>query len=624
MCQLSTEREALNSTTRSYWLVLVIVWAISVAYMAMHLNRGWIPSDEGTLGQSAQRVLNGDLPQRDFDDYTGGLTFVNALAFHELGVSLASMRIVLFVFFVTWVPAVFYISSRFGSPYSTGAITLLAVAWSVPNYPAAMPSWYNLFFATFGAAALIRYLDRGSRRWLYVAGICGSLSILVKITGVYYITGVLLFFVFREQVSTNEENRDSSTHAHFYSTTVAVTLSAFLVLLFKMIHEIPSIRGFIFFVAPEFGLVALLLAREFSGIAGSERERFTALLRMCIPFGVGIAIPIMLFLFPYVLSGSVHDLMHGLVSASSRAIHFTAFGPEDPRTMIEIFPFVLPVILAYKSRRLGRAISGIILALFASIVLILSTRSKVVYSLGWRSLATSIPALVMAGIAILWYSCAKKKMSVVRQQQIMLIMCVATLCSLVQFPLSVPIYFCYDAPLVILFAVAVFASVGRPPRFALGVLTVFYLLFAVLRMTPSFLNYMGWQYAADSQTQQLTIARAGGLRVEPSDADLYDKLIPLVQSHAASKFIYAAPDCPEVYFLSGLRTPSRHFFEFAEDPVRHTEVVLNQIDSLHINLVAINLDPKSAHPMDAELRSDLEKRFPHGTDVGHFEVRWKE
>src|SRR6266481_2509545 len=101
--------------TRTHLLVFLVISAISIGYMATHLKRGWVPHDEGTLGQSAERVLNGELPHRDFDDYTGGLTFVHALAFRALGINSGSMRIVLFVFFVPWVPAVFYVASRFCS-----------------------------------------------------------------------------------------------------------------------------------------------------------------------------------------------------------------------------------------------------------------------------------------------------------------------------------------------------------------------------------------------------------------------------------------------------------------------------------------------------------------------------
>ena len=139
-----------------FWHLLVIVWVLSVVYVAVNLKHGWIPHDEGAFSQSAERVLNGELPHRDFDEtYTGGLTFANALAFRVFGVNLASLRFVLFAFFVAWIPAVYYVASRFAGAYVSAGVTLLAVAWSVPNYSAAVPSWYCLFFAVFGAAALL-------------------------------------------------------------------------------------------------------------------------------------------------------------------------------------------------------------------------------------------------------------------------------------------------------------------------------------------------------------------------------------------------------------------------------------------------------------------------------------
>lgn len=158
-----------------FWHMLLIVWVLSAVYVAVNLKHGWIPHDDGAFAQSAERVLNGELPHRDFDEiYTGGLAFANALAFRVLGVNLASLRIVLFAFFVAWVPAVFYIASRFAGAYVSAGLTLVAVAWSVPNYSAAVPSWYNLFFAIFGTAALLRYIDTRNRRWLFVAGVCGG------------------------------------------------------------------------------------------------------------------------------------------------------------------------------------------------------------------------------------------------------------------------------------------------------------------------------------------------------------------------------------------------------------------------------------------------------------------
>src|SRR5215212_5778968 len=77
-------------------LVLLVVLAISVAYVGRHLSRGWMPFDDGALAQSAERLLQGELPHRDFDDpYTGGLAFLNAGAFRLFGLTLWSMRLAL-------------------------------------------------------------------------------------------------------------------------------------------------------------------------------------------------------------------------------------------------------------------------------------------------------------------------------------------------------------------------------------------------------------------------------------------------------------------------------------------------------------------------------------------------
>jgi len=148
---VSWGRPEISST--KWRFVLLVVWGISAIYSLHFIDRGWVPHDEGALAHSAERVLAGELPHRDFDEvYTGGLTYLHALAFQTLGTNLLSARFVLFFFFLTWVPALYYIASRFASPLPAGGAVLLAVTWSLPNYFAAIPSWYNLFFATFGMA----------------------------------------------------------------------------------------------------------------------------------------------------------------------------------------------------------------------------------------------------------------------------------------------------------------------------------------------------------------------------------------------------------------------------------------------------------------------------------------
>ena len=243
------EHSFLHNPKTAGRLLFLMVFLLSALYAAKDLKRGWIPSDEGTFGQSAERVLQGELPHKDFDEgYTGGLTYLHALAFRVRGTNLASLRYVLYLFFLAWVPAIYLAALRFVSSPVASAVTFLAVAWSIPNYSAPMPSWYNLFFATFGLVSILRYIETGNRRWLFIAGLCGGLSFLFKQTGLYFIAGVLLFLVFREQVAPG--NRSSrNTETVLYRIFLVSSLFLYEALLVNLLRRTHSTKTFLYFSA---------------------------------------------------------------------------------------------------------------------------------------------------------------------------------------------------------------------------------------------------------------------------------------------------------------------------------------------------------------------------------------
>ena len=71
--------------------------AASIAYLVDFIPRGWVPHDEGMIGQSAERVMNGETPHVDYEEpYTGGLTFLYAAVFRIFGVNLLFVRYALF------------------------------------------------------------------------------------------------------------------------------------------------------------------------------------------------------------------------------------------------------------------------------------------------------------------------------------------------------------------------------------------------------------------------------------------------------------------------------------------------------------------------------------------------
>lgn len=141
-------------------LVCAVVIGLCLSYAATTLDRGWVPHDTGQLGQTAERVLQGELQHRDFDEpYTGGLGCLNALAMELFGVRAESIRWMLFAYFALFLGAVYWIARRISSITTTVLVTMLCAALCIPVYAEGLPSWYNLFFATLATAALLRHLE---------------------------------------------------------------------------------------------------------------------------------------------------------------------------------------------------------------------------------------------------------------------------------------------------------------------------------------------------------------------------------------------------------------------------------------------------------------------------------
>jgi hypothetical protein len=600
------------------------VLAISAAYVAWHLGRGWMPFDDGALAQSAERLLQGELPHRDFDDvYTGGLAVLNAAAFRMLGTTLWSLRLVLFAVFLAWVPAVNAIAARFVRPIAAAMVTLLAVVWSLPNYTAAMPSWYNLFLATFGVAALFRYLEDGRSRWLVLAGVMGGLSFLVKVVGLYYVAGVLLFLVFHAHANARGETgagaRRSRGYALFVTGALVLFVAALVMLVRRQLHAAEVVQ----LVLPGALIAALLVRNEWTLPAGGDRSRFRGLGTLIVPFLLGVALPIALFLVPYALSGALGAFAYGVFVLPMKRFGVAGVPAPPLWTMFALVPLALGVLFAGRlGARLRRVELGVVVAALA-LLLVATGRSDPLYRAVWYSVRSLLPALAILGVGILWRVRAVDREMPLLRAQVLLLLSVTALCSLVQFPYAVPNYFCYVAPLVALLAVALYPHL-RPIRRAVGLAVVtFYVAFAVLRVNDSTLNAMGITYGPYHPTMPLALARGGGLRIPRDQAMVYQRLAPMLQHRAQGGYTWASPDAPELYFLTGLRNPTRSLFEFFDDTTGRTARVLTALDTRGVTAVVLNARPAFSPALPDALVDALEARYPYAANVGPYQLRWR-
>jgi len=604
-------------------VIFIIIWSTSVLYTFGFVNRGWIPHDEGTLAQSAERLLLGELPHRDFDEvYTGGLSYLYATAFKFWGVNLTSIRYVFFAFFFGFVAAFYALAVRFVSPLAAGAFTLLGVVWSVPNYFAGIPSWYNLFFAIFGTLSLIRHIESPQRKWLIAAGLCGGFSVLAKVSGVFYIAAAFLFLMYREQRLTQEAALDQEKQsAGFFVLKILFGL-LFIGFLLVLIKPQLGPSEFINLMLPVVSVWAFLIWSEWTFRRGPLTGRLKILLRLLLPYCVGVLIPIAVFLIPYIQTGSIESLVNGVFTIPQKRFDRASIRFPAVWSFATAIPFSVLLLARFGSTCNRRFEKLVEIILLSALGVTLSLANYVpVYALIWYS-ARSLFVIGILGTSWALFT-FDRQWSAAQSQMILLLGAMAALVSWVQFPFADAIYFCYAAPLGIL-ALGVLAALRRPSPdlIHIGVFG-FYLLFAVIWNNTGYVWYLGEGYLAYKPTKVLELDR-GGIRVGKEDNRLYTELIDLIEEkHGTSPYIYAAPDCPEVYFLSGLRNPTRKFFDFFSTSENDPETIAEMLDKKRIKVVVINHKPHFSAPLYPDMIELLERHFPQSRDLEKFTVRWR-
>ena len=98
---------------------------------------------------------------------------------------------------------------------------------------------------------------------------------------------------------------------------------------------------------------------------------------------------------------------------------------------------------------------------------------------------------------------------------------------------------------------------------------------------------------------------------------------PMLRARAKGGYTWASPDCPEVYFLSGLKNPTRTLFDFFDDTTGRTPRILEALEKHGVTVIVLNAGPAfSVLPPD-DLVAELERRYPYAANVGPFHVRWR-
>ncbi|MBA4071941.1 MAG: hypothetical protein C0497_08925 [Gemmatimonas sp.] len=598
-------------------LTLALLMCIGAFLLLRDLDRGWVPHDEGTLGQAAERVLRGEVPHRDFDDpYSGLLTYMNAAAFRVAGVSVNTLRWPLFVWSLLWLAAVNAVARRFASPAGAALTALTCLALSVPNYRAPMPSWYLLFLATFGMLAVVRWHESGRRRWIIAAGICGGLAVLVKLTGIVQLVGCALAFW---AATPQPADRGPATATlHQLRVAMIAALGSGLALLAML--ALSAGERMAWRLVPPFTLLVWTLAyREWTSGGGTAVDRLRILARVLGPYLAGVAIPLAIFTVFFTIESAGPDLLVGTFITPWRRLNEAMYLPPSPGGLL----WSLPVVFILWPRRDGRMAAvarGVGIIWFGTIVLA-SARDPRWYQAGWASV-WSLPMLVAASLALPPLFSRAFGHGTPRRDMARSIAIIAVSGMLIEFPFAAPIYTLYAVPLSVLGLFAAVQDWEHVSRRAVVLVGVFLLAFAALRLNPGTIYSLGIRYRPGADSVMLSVPRAR-LRVMAEDASDARALVSILGRIGAGRTLWAGPDAPEVYFLAGLPNRTRTFFEFLDRTPDAARDIPARVQAIGASIVVIKRRPEFSPVPSFESVAAVRQMFPRCEDLAEYLICWR-
>ena len=179
-----------RTSSREFWLALATVSAVNAALLWFFHNRYWYPTDDGFYAHIAERLMSGEVLNRDVQDiHPGYVHAVHVLAFQTFGVDLVSLRYpMIATAFIQSVVIGVLLRSRgllVAVAGSVGAIALGVVQFMSPN-----PNWYCLALAVVLACWLMA-MPHGPVRLVGAGLILGTLTLFRHLTGIWVAMAVI-------------------------------------------------------------------------------------------------------------------------------------------------------------------------------------------------------------------------------------------------------------------------------------------------------------------------------------------------------------------------------------------------------------------------------------------------
>lgn len=601
------------AASRAQTGVAVLMLLASVAYLTRFVPRGWEPHDEGMLGQAAERVLQGGVPHIDYADaYTGGLSWAYAAVFRFAGIDLLHLRWLLFAGAVFAIWLMYSLMRRHLQPIAAALATWVALGWSFPNYFAGLPSWWLLVCALECLWAFLRYLETGRLRYIALAGLAAGIAVAIKQTGLYLLIALFLSLLYEADLS----KRQSSAWLRVERIVRWGTAATALIVAVAILEPYALLAEEVYLLLPVTACAVLLLRPS---TAEDQRQQATPAFKAVLVAGAAAAVPLAILLMPYVLEGRLWDFVNGAFILPRKRLAFARMPMPSIRMILTGLPMLALVLPLPKSVISTRSRFFESFLWVAAVALPIGALwSYQAYQYIWQS-SRALAALLPVAIC---YRLGRGHIHDLQQRRFLFASAsMLAWLAMNQFPFASPIYFCYVAPLAVIAGVAVgrASSCLRPATIGPWVLMV--LLFSLLSMHRGFISALGVVHVTREFDTPLALPR-GHLNVAAEHAAMYRGTVLSVEHHRRGGPVIAGPDCPEIYFLSGLVNHSGASFDFfAADP--EGSAGNDFADWSRANVIVVNHSPEFSPAPSVTFMQRLKGEFPNGEQFGKFEVRWR-
>lgn len=578
-------------------------------YLVRFVQRGWVPLDEGMIGQAAERVLSGGLPHVDYEEpYPGALSYLYALVFQVAGIDSVNLRWTVFLAAVAALAVIYILLRRYLPPVSAALTTWVALVWTFPNYFSSLPSWWILFCALLCLWAIVRFLE--SERLLYaaLAGLAAGVAFCIKQTGLYLMPPMTMSLLLAGALPGTASGAGVE---RFVRGGIAVAGFTFVIVITRL-HAGSGEVAYLIAPLAATCVTFYLCDRWRTGTGGLNYQ--AALV------GIGAAVvPVLLLVAPHILAGQLGAFLNGVFVLPQKRLEFTLL-PMRPATQLVagivglVWVLWAPRTLSQKERRVASGLRwGIALALP-----ILALRSTFSYAMIWeaaRGAAALLPFIVL-------YTLTGNRMPVTRDRQVLFAVTgMLAWTSLSQYPFAAPIYFCYVAPLALIAGVVLVHSAETGPRFSDWPTTAIALLFGILSMNRGYVWNVGSNHEVHDLSTPLGLERAH-LYVDEYDAGVFQRVAALVREHRGSRGLMAGPDTPDVYYLAGEVSRSGRLFDFfSGQQADHDKQILAEWRGADI--IVLFHGRRFSPPLSDALVARLRQEFPKGESLPPFEVRWR-